>query len=58
MTIIKDQPHPMPAARATRLAAKLQQDDPDWRYVVEHDPKGSGMALIRVYDQKDLVGTI
>lgn len=39
---------------AEKLAVTLRQDDPDWKYVVRHDPKGTGYSFIEIYDEDGL----
>ena len=45
----------MPAAYepavAEKIAADAQAGDPDWTYIVKHDPKGVGFSLVAVYDE-------
>jgi hypothetical protein len=41
-----------PPEVAEHMAAKLKLGDPDWSYVVKHDPKGNGMSYIEVYDEE------
>jgi hypothetical protein len=36
---------------AERTANELKSNDPDWSYVVCHDPKGTGYSFIKVYDE-------
>lgn len=49
----------MTPAKATELAAKMQADDPDWQYVVVHDPKGTGLSFIEAYNEDgEYVGRI
>jgi hypothetical protein len=33
------------------VAADLKSNDPDWDYIVRHDPKGTGDSLIDIYDE-------
>ena len=41
-----------------RVAAELKAGDPDWDYIVRHDPKGTGRSLIDIFDEDgELVGT-
>ena len=39
-------------SEAERIATVLNNDDPDWNYVVKHDPKGKGLSFIEVYDEE------
>lgn len=36
---------------ASRVAAELGANDPDWAYVPKHDPKGTGYSFIEIYDE-------
>lgn len=36
---------------AEKAAADLRAGDPDWKYVVKHDPKGTGYSFIEIYDE-------
>lgn len=46
-------------AEADRVAAEMAVSDPDWRYVVRHDPAGTGYSLIDIYDEDGtFVGTV
>lgn len=38
-------------AEAEAAALELRSEDPDWAYIVSVDPKGSGRALIKIYDE-------
>ena len=38
-------------AQAEALAAQYQAGDPDWMYVVVHDPAGTGYSYITVIDE-------
>lgn len=44
-------PHLFPPAEAERVAAEMAQGDPDWTYVVRHDPAGTGLSYIEVQDE-------
>lgn len=45
------------SSEADRIASSLNETDPDWNYVVKHDPKGTGFSFIEVYDdEKVFVG--
>lgn len=48
------------AAEATALAAEFNADEfEDWTYVVRVDPKGSGNAVIDIYDENgELAGKL
>jgi hypothetical protein len=37
-------------AKVDAVVATLNQDD-DFKYVVRHDPKGTGRSVIEVYDE-------
>lgn len=36
---------------AERVAKEMKASDPDWDYVVCHDPKGTGQSFIKIYDE-------
>ena len=36
---------------AEQKAKELNAGDDDWKYVVRHDPKGTGYSLIDAYDE-------
>jgi len=36
---------------ANRVAATLQENDPDWSYRPVHDPSGEGYSYIEIYDE-------
>ena len=38
---------------AEESAEALRRGDPDWTYVVRHDPKGTGYSFIEIYDEDD-----
>lgn len=38
-------------AAAEKAAADLKAGDPDWDYRVKHDPKGTGLSFIEIYDE-------
>lgn len=38
-------------AAASAVAASMQAGDDDWTYKVIPDPKGSGRAIIAMYDE-------
>lgn len=40
-----------PPAKAESVARELQKGDPDWIYVVKHDPTGKGLSFIEIYDE-------
>ena len=40
---------------AEKIAAILQESDPDWIYAAIHDPKGTGLSYILVYDENNLL---
>lgn len=42
---------------AETKAAELQAADEDWKYVVKHDPKGTGYSLIEIYDEDGIFVT-
>lgn len=37
--------------KAEAAAAELRAGDPDWKYVVRHDPKGTGYSFIEIFDE-------
>ncbi len=37
--------------KAEAVADDLRENDPDWTYVVKHDPKGTGKSFIEIYDE-------
>ena len=48
-----------PPADADRIAAEMQAEDDEWRYVAVHDPKGTGYSYIEIFDETGAsVGTI
>jgi hypothetical protein len=36
---------------AEQIALELQEEDPDWSYRVQHDPKGTGLSFIEIFDE-------
>jgi hypothetical protein len=38
-------------AQAEATAQTLRNNDPDWTYIVKHDPKGTGYSFIEIYDE-------
>ena len=40
---------------AEKIAAILQESDPDWKYAPIHDPKKTGLSYILVYDENNLL---
>ena len=40
-------------AKAEKVAKELQVNDPDWTYIVNHDPKGTGLSFIEIYDENN-----
>lgn len=38
-------------AEAEKIAKEMQENDPDWKYIVNHDPTGKGFSFIEVYDE-------
>ena len=36
---------------AIRIAKELKENDPEWDYIVNHDPKGTGFSFIEVFDE-------
>lgn len=38
-------------ANAEKVAAEPQAGDEDWKYVVVHDPEGTGYSFIEIYDE-------
>ncbi len=51
--LITNQPHTIynTVAAATVVADANNADSDGWEYVVVPDPKGSGRAIIKVYDE-------
>ncbi len=49
--LITNQPHRIYNTIATAVAAENNADADGWNYVVVPDPKGSGRAIIKVYDE-------
>lgn len=46
-------------AKAEEVAASLKAGDPDWDYVVVHDPKGTGYSYISIFDEDgEFVGNV
>jgi hypothetical protein len=37
---------------AEQIALELQEEDPDWSYRVQHDPKGTGLSFIEIFDEE------
>ncbi len=54
--LITNQPHTIygTVAAATKVADANNADSDGWKYVVVADPKGSGRAIIKVYDEDGL----
>ncbi len=50
-TIIQNPTSLFSPAKAEHMAATLQADDEDWKYKVVHDPKGTGLSFIEIYDE-------
>lgn len=42
----------MKAEKATKLAKRLNKEDDKWSYQAVHDPAGTGLSYIHVYDEK------
>jgi hypothetical protein len=40
-----------PRNEVDAVANELKAGDPDWDYRVIHDPKGTGLSFIEVYDE-------
>jgi len=40
---------------AIKAAAQLRLGDPDYEYIVCHDPKGTGYSFIEVWDEDGFV---
>jgi hypothetical protein len=36
---------------ADKVAASMRDADPDWTYIVKHDPKGTGYSFVEIYDE-------
>lgn len=52
MINLLNEPHKLFAPeQAEKAVAELQKDDPDWVYVVRHDPTGKGLSFIEIYDE-------
>jgi len=60
LTIGRDPALIFPTVEKAEKAAKaLKEGDPDWDYRVMPDPKGSGRAIIHIYDEAgDFVGVL
>lgn len=44
---------------ADAVARAVRADDPDWEYVVRHDPLGTGWSFVEIYDEDGiLVGCV
>lgn len=44
---------------AEKTAAAMQAHDPEWKYVVSHDPTGTGYSFISIYDEEnEFVGRV
>lgn len=57
--MIRDTTNLMAPKKAEEVAKELQKADPDWKYVVKHDPKGKGFSFIEIYDESGvLVGKV
>lgn len=39
-------------AKAEIIANDMNQGDPDWKYVVNHDPRGTGYSFIEIFDEE------
>lgn len=39
---------------AEAVACEMRESDPDWKYVVKHDPTGRGYSFIEIYDEDGL----
>ncbi len=50
-TTIKSTSHTFDPEDVDRVAAELKAEDPDWDYVVRHDPKDTGYSLIDIFDE-------
>ena len=37
--------------KANAVAAELKANDPDWDYIVVHDPSGKGYSFINIFDE-------
>ena len=50
-------PHLVHPSKVDAFVRALQAGDPAWSYIVDHDPKGTGLCRINVYDENgDFVG--
>lgn len=38
-------------AEAKAVADTMSADDPDWTYTIVPDPKGTGKAIVKIYDE-------
>lgn len=38
---------------AEKIAAELNESDPDWTYKAVHDPKGAGWSYIEIFDENN-----
>jgi hypothetical protein len=49
----------MTPAKAEALAAELNAGGDGWKYVVNHDPKGTGYSFISIFDEdNEFVGKV
>lgn len=37
--------------KAEQVAADMQAQDQDWKYVAQHCPKGTGFSFIKIFDE-------
>jgi len=45
--------------KAEETAKMMKENDPEWNYVVVHDPKGTGWSFIEIYDEENhLLGKV
>ena len=51
MKLLDTNEHLYSPVMAELKAAELQANDPDWKYIVRHDPKGIGYSFIEIYDE-------
>jgi len=59
MKLIDDTYKLFAPAKAEEAAVSLKSGDPDWNYVVQHDPKGTGWSFINIFDEDgEFVGRV
>jgi hypothetical protein len=57
---INNTPHRLfSPAEAENVAAMMKASDADWDYVAKHDPKGTGLSFVEIYDEDhEFVGRV